>query len=105
MLATSSVRDVEQTLEFIPQCHIASMVIQCKPDVYAQLVSTCGAMENSKVYTDKRDTAFVFVVERASEGALRKTIDELNSLVGVINVNMVYHQAESEQSLSEELSS
>lgn len=105
MLVTSSVKQVEQTLEFVPQVHIASMVIYCKPEAHATLVCTCEAMDNSQVYTDKRDTTLVLVVECASEGALRKTIEELNALPGVVNVSMVYHQCESEQSLSEELSS
>ncbi|MFK8078693.1 MAG: chaperone NapD [Granulosicoccus sp.] len=93
-----------QTLEFNPQCHIASMVIYCKPQHQTLLVSACGELTDSEVYTDERDTAFVLVLERASEGALRETIDQINALMGVINVSLVYHHCESSQTLSEPLS-
>lgn len=94
-----------QKLDFMPQCHIASMVIYCKPENMEMLAEVCGAMVDSTVYRDARDTAFVLVVERSSDGALHKTMDQLNALKGIINVSLVYHHCDTEASLSEELSS
>ncbi len=94
-----------QKLNFMPQCHIASMVIYCKSENLEMLAELCGAMADSTVYRDTRDTAFVLVVERSSDSALQKTMDQLYALKGVINVSLVYHHCDTEQSLSEELSS
>jgi len=105
MTIATTKEPTSHTLKFMPQCHIASMVIYCKSENQKRLTDLCSAMINSTVFMDERDTAFVLVVERDSEGELRKTIDQLNKLHGVINVCLVYHHCDTDRALSEELSS
>ncbi len=97
--------------------HIASLVLQVRPKKRDRIEEQINSMANCTCYSDKADTAepasglsadkrdsvLVVVMEVLDQGDINRVINDLNTLDGVLNVNLVYHYADSAESMTDEL--
>ncbi|MEH6570609.1 MAG: chaperone NapD [Halioglobus sp.] len=77
-----------------PQCHIASLVVQCLPE---KLDKTCTAIEglqSAEIPVRDESGKFVVLLEMDSESELLEKISEVQSIPGVISANLAYHQVD-----------
>jgi nitrate reductase NapAB chaperone NapD len=77
-----------------PQCHIASLVVQCLPD---KLEKTCSLIESlpaTEIPARAESGKFVVLLEMESEAELLGRISEIESMSGVISANLAFHQVD-----------
>jgi nitrate reductase NapD len=77
-----------------PQCHIASLVVQCRPE---KLDKTCAAIEelqSTEIPVRDESGKFVVLLDMNSESELLERISEVQSIPGVIIVNLAYNQVD-----------
>ena len=75
-----------------PQCHIASLVVQCLPE---KLEKTCSLIESlpaTEIPVRAEGGKFVVLLEMASEADLLDRITEIETMAGVISANLAYHE-------------
>ncbi|MEE9332667.1 MAG: chaperone NapD [Granulosicoccaceae bacterium] len=89
--------------------HIASLVVQLRPESRGSIERQIKSMPHCTCYSDKagvedeRDSVLVVVMEVSQQGDINRVIADLNQLVDVLNVNLVYHYCDSAQSMTDEL--
>lgn len=83
--------------------HIASVVVQHRPQAAAEIDCAVGKLEHCEV-TASDATHRVVVTEGDSEPALLQRLDALRDIDGVLAVSLIYHHAEPHDALMEELS-
>ena len=82
--------------------HIASLVVQHRPERAAALDACLAALPGAEVALRDGGRSIV-LCEAESESALMAVVDALQALDGVYAVNLVHHHAESAASLDEEI--
>ena len=86
------------------ETHICSFVIYINPKYFTSVIANidrlnaieCGALDSTAAKA-------IVIAEAESMGAMDDHIQRLNSLTGVLSVNMVFHQVESLEGLDQEL--
>ena len=92
-----------------PDVHVASLVLQIRPEFRKHIEQHIDSLAECTCYSDKhdggvvRDNVLVVVMEVAAQGEINRVIATLNELRGVINVNLVYHYCDSAQSMTDEM--
>ncbi len=75
-------------------CHISSLVIHCRPGSMAAAIERIQAMPNAEVPESDPNGKFVVLLETDDESTILEDIGNIQSLRGVINATLVYHQVE-----------
>jgi len=75
-----------------PQCHIASLVVQCLPEKLEQVCSSIESLPATEIPTRAESGKFVVLLEMESEAELLDRITEIETMPGVISANLAYHQ-------------
>ena len=75
-------------------CHIASFVVRTRPQQAGTVAARIAAMRDAEVYA-VADGKIIVVLEADSERALANRMDELRAEPDVLLVNLVYHEADS----------
>ncbi|PCK05807.1 MAG: hypothetical protein COA42_17950 [Alteromonadaceae bacterium] len=88
----------------LKETHISSVIVQAPPPLIAEIAATIDRMEYLEVaVTDIPLAKIIVVIEAPSSRAMSEQLEALKTIDGVINVNMVYHHVESDQSLKEDI--
>ena len=74
------------------ECHISSLVLHCRPEAMDDAIAKIEAMDGVEVPQRDPSGKSVILIESASQGAILERITEIESLPGVINATLVYHQ-------------
>jgi nitrate reductase NapD len=75
-----------------PQCHIASLVVQCLPEKLEKTCSLIESLPSTEVPKRGEKGKFVVLLEMESEADLLDRITEIETMPGVISANLAYHQ-------------
>ncbi|MDF2155315.1 chaperone NapD [Vibrio sp. CAU 1672] len=84
------------------EVHISSLVVHVLPEHLAEIKRQICAFENAEVYGDSPEGKIVVVLETENQGFITDTIDAINNLPNVLSTVLVYHQIETEPSLTDE---
>ena len=80
------------------------MIVQAPPPIIPEIAANIDRMEFLEVaVTDIPLAKIIVVIEAPSSRAMSEQLDAIKTIDGVINVNMVYHHVESDQSLKEDI--
>lgn len=85
------------------ETHISSLIIQAKPEEALTIQAILKEMKGIELYYFTGGGKFVVTVEADAEYIMADTINEIQSLKGVISTSMVYHHSETPQALEEEI--
>jgi periplasmic nitrate reductase NapD len=78
----------------IGELHIASLVVRCRPRRMARLKRAITALPGAEIPADDAEGKLVVTLEAASEQAIRRQLDAINALPGVLSATLVFHHAE-----------
>jgi nitrate reductase NapD len=84
-----------------PQCHIASLVVQCLPEKMDQTCVQIESLPATEIPVRGEAGKFVVLLEMESEGELLGRITDIESIPGVIGANLAFHQIDVEGSETE----
>ncbi|PJK28550.1 chaperone NapD [Minwuia thermotolerans] len=71
--------------------HIASLVVQCRPEKLGQVQTAIAAEPGTEIHAADPAGKLVVVVETATEGAITDLSFRLGHTDGVLSCNLVYH--------------
>ncbi len=74
------------------QVHISSLVIHCLPDKFEQVLGSVKQLENIEIHAPDPAGKFVALLETDNEQGILATIDQIQTVNGVLNATMVYHE-------------
>jgi nitrate reductase NapAB chaperone NapD len=77
-----------------PQCHIASLVVQCLPEKLEETCSLIESLPATEVPARGEGGKFVVLLEMESEAELLGRITEIETMSGVISANLAFHQVD-----------
>ena len=90
--------------------HIASLIMQVRPELYSAIYEQVQLLHECTCYSDTKETGaerkeniIVVVIEVTTQGAINTIVSKLNQLLGVLNVNLVYHYCDTKHSMKDEL--
>lgn len=82
----------------INEIHIASFVVQVKPEYYDQVCGWLSQRESIEIpIPDPLMKNIVAVIESQSSQGVSECLEQVNRLPGVITTHMVYHQIEEDE--------
>jgi nitrate reductase NapD len=73
-------------------CHIASMVVQCRPEKLDTISAALTAIDGLEVPERDERGKLVVLIEAIGEAQLMTLVSTIESTPGVISANLVYHQ-------------
>ncbi len=76
--------------------HIASLLVQARPDQISDLTPQLGAISGVEVHNTDERGQMVLSVEASSDSRLLDAISDIERASGVITVSLAYHQSEDE---------
>ena len=76
------------------QSHVASLVVQCLPDKQSKTCAAIEALPSAEIPLREKSGKMVVLIEVESESELLETITEIESIPGVISVNLAFHQVD-----------
>ena len=82
--------------------HIASLLVQAKPDALDSVRTLIRAWPDSEVHDTPDPRKLAVVLEAASDRAIGDAVAAIQALSGVLSVSIVAHLAESEEMLRQE---
>ncbi len=87
----------------MPDLHIASCVARVLPESIAATSAAIAAVIGCPISATDEKGKLVIVIEGGSTGALLDQMDQIRTIKGVLNVEMVYQHAEEESVMKEYL--
>ena len=75
-----------------PQCHIASLVVQCLPEHLETTSSRIESLPATEIPARDEGGKLVVLLEMESEADLLGRITEIEKMPGVINASLAYHE-------------
>lgn len=81
-----------------PQCHIASLVVQCRPQNLEKTIALIASLPATEIPEHAASGKLVVLLEMGSEAELLGRITEIESMPGVISANLAYHQIDDSES-------
>lgn len=88
----------------LKETHISSVIVQAPPPLITEVTANIDRMDYLEVAVSDIPLAkIIVVIEAPSSRAMSEQLDAIKMIDGVINVNMVYHHVESNQSLEEDI--
>ena len=85
------------------QWHIASLIVQAKPQLRELIAQQFNNIENLEVSTFTESGKWILIVEAPHESVLMQQIERINNVNGVLSTNLVYHHCESLAAMLEEV--
>jgi nitrate reductase NapD len=76
------------------ELHVASLVVQSRPERLAHLERTIAAMPGADIPAGDASGKLVVTLESSSEHELGRLLDEIAAMPGVLSATLVYHHAE-----------
>ncbi len=74
------------------QVHISSLVVHCLPDKYKQVLASVKKMDQVEIHAPDPAGKFVALLETENEQGILAVIDQIQTVNGVLNTTMVYHE-------------
>ncbi len=74
--------------------HIASLIVQVRPDNMKQARKTISQLNNVEVHGEGGGGKHIVVLEEGNTKLLSQRITEIEQISGVVNVLLIYHQSE-----------
>ncbi len=74
--------------------HIASLIVQVRPDNMKQARKTISQLNNVEVHGEGEAGKLIVVLEEGNTKLLSQRITEIEQISGVVNVLLIYHQSE-----------
>lgn len=84
--------DLIQTFEHEPELHIASLVVQARPDALPQIKNWVGLFPGAEIGLEDMLGKLVVVLETDTEHKILELLDGLNEQAGVFSAALVYHE-------------
>ena len=78
----------------IAPTHISSLIVRCKPDRLELAMEDTARLDGVEVHQHDQRGVFIVSLETTNEGGILDAIRAIESLSGVINTSLVYHQIE-----------
>lgn len=78
------------------ECHIASLLIQCRPTALETLAVTIGAEPGVEVPVVHPTGTLIALLESADQGTIADLAHRFTGLAGVLSCNLVFHGIDTE---------
>jgi nitrate reductase NapD len=85
----------------IGELHIASLVVRCRPERMTAVRNAIAALPGAEIPAEDAVGKLVVTLEGTSEHAIRRQLDTIGALPGVLSATLVAHHAEP-QTLAED---
>ena len=72
--------------------HIASLVVLARPELFEAVKANLRLLEGVELHQESPAGKLVVVLEMEDESEISRRISEINSLPGVLNAALVYHE-------------
>lgn len=76
------------------ELHISSLIVHIRPDKLQQIEISINLLAGAELITMSPIGKAVVVLEAPNQRVIMEVIDKINSLDGVINTGLVYHEFE-----------
>ncbi|HEY7865609.1 MAG TPA: chaperone NapD [Psychromonas sp.] len=76
------------------ELHISSLIVHIRPDKLQQIEISINLLSGAELITMSPIGKAVVVLEAPNQRVIMEVIDKINSLDGVINTGLVYHEFE-----------
>jgi len=73
-------------------CHIASLIVLCHPDAFAEILKLIEAIPVASVPEQDPVGKLIVLIEAADEKQLMEPIRSIETFPGVISTSLVFHQ-------------
>lgn len=83
--------------------NICSVIVNTKPENAPEISELLAAMEGADVFGGVEEGKIIITLEDSGEKALADKMAAINSIKGVINATMVYHQEDDNTAMEEEI--
>ena len=87
----------------MPELHIASCVVRVRPEALDATIKSIEAALGDAISARDAIGKIVIVIEGESTGSLLDQMDQVRTIPGVLNVEMVYQHAEEESVMKESM--
>ena len=74
------------------QVHISSLVVHCLPGKFEQVLANVKKMDQVEIHAPDPVGKFVVLLETDNEQGILAMIDQIQTVNGVLNTTMVYHE-------------
>ncbi|SDF37240.1 MULTISPECIES: chaperone NapD [Thalassobaculum] len=78
------------------ECHIASLLIQCRPTALEALAATIGAEPGVEVPITDPTGTLIAMLESPDQGTIADLAHRFTGLAGVLSCNLVFHGIDGE---------
>lgn len=86
------------------EVHISSLVLHVKPELFQSVNDELSQYPQAEISgCDATAGKLVIVLETDSMGEVKQAIADFEACEGVLTVTMVYHHAESDESMKEDI--
>lgn len=75
-----------------PTLHIASLLVHVRPELFDGVKANLRQLEGLELHQESPEGKLVVVLETEHERQILDRIDLINSLPGVLNAALVYHE-------------
>ncbi|PAU62789.1 glutamate synthase [Pseudomonas sp. PIC25] len=72
--------------------HIASLLVHCRPEALAALKDNLRLLPDLELHQESPAGKLVVVLEAEHESRILERLDQIQSLPGVLNAVLVYHE-------------
>lgn len=86
-----------------PEVHIAGVLVHARPDSLTAIRSAVSRIPKAEVTHQSEDGRLVAVLEAASGGEIVQQMEAIRLVPGVLNVALVYQQAEAQEDMNKEI--
>jgi nitrate reductase NapD len=76
------------------ELHISSLIVHIRPDKLQQIEKSINLLAGAELITMSPIGKAVVVLEAPNQRIIMEVIDKINTLDGVINTGLVYHEFE-----------
>ena len=77
-----------------PEAHIASLLVQARPDELAAVIEKIGRLPGAEVHDSTRRGKVLVTLESDSQGQIADGLNRIQNIRGVISAALVYHQVD-----------
>ena len=74
------------------EAHISSLIVRCLPDQLEPAMAATGQLADAEVHQHDERGVFIVSLETSDESGIVEAIRCIESMSGVINTSLVFHQ-------------
>lgn len=78
----------------IGECHVASLVVHCRPARVASLEGVIAALPGAEVPASDAAGKLVVTLESDNEQTIARQLEEIGAMAGVLSATLVFHHVE-----------